>query len=39
MLAESTKTLEEVVEDLCLDKTAISYLEWKIEVQRVAKGK
>ena len=38
MSAHSSQNLDELVEDLKLDKTGIKYMEWKSEVQQVAKG-
>jgi hypothetical protein len=38
MSAHSCQNLDELVEDLKLNKAEIQYMEWKSEVQQVAKG-
>ena len=38
MSMQSTKLLEEVVDDLKLDNQGINYYDWKSEVQQVARG-
>ena len=38
MSMQSTKHLEELLDDLKLDNQGINYYEWKSEVQQVARG-
>lgn len=39
MSTRSMQQLDELVQDLKLDKANVRYLEWKSEVQKVATGK